>query len=218
MTYLMRKITPLRWTQEQHDIHSNDDINAESLSDLCADENAISTWYVGEKTEENIIKAVTALASGFRSLDELSIVLIDDDMIKKAGLSISETEGFTKIKDYAHLHRDIDQLNAKQLVSLAGIILNSVWNGEIIAINAEELSMWLLKQVNEGKLKFLDLDKNFRVAFSGKIKKLINKKKIQLEDLDEELQRDLQEQWQLNQRGNIMCQNAGNCVNFLRAS
>ena len=89
MTYLMRKITPLRWTQEQHDIHSNEDINAESLSDLCADENAISTWYVGEKTEENIIKAVTALASGFRSLDELSIVLIDDDMIKKAGLPSS---------------------------------------------------------------------------------------------------------------------------------
>lgn len=28
----------------------------------------------------------------------------------------------------------------------------------------------------------------------------------------------LQAQWQLNQRGNIMCQNAGNCVNFLRAS
>lgn len=104
------------------------------------------------------------------------------------------------------------------MVSLAGIILNSVWNGEVIAINAEELSMWLLKKINEGKLKFLDLDKNFRVAFSGKIKRLINKKKIQLEELDEELQRDLQAQWQLNQRGNIMCQNAGNCVNFLRAS
>lgn len=218
MTYLMRKITPLRWTQERRDIRSNGDINADSLSDLCADENAISTWYVGEKTEENIIKAVTALASGFRSLDELNIVLIDDNAIKEAGLNISETEGITKIKEYAHLHRDIDQLNAQQLISLAGIVLNCVWNGEVRAINAEELSLWLLQQINLGKLKFQDLDKNFRVAFSGKIKKLINKRKINLEELDVDLQEKLQTQWSLNQRGTIICRNAGNCPNFLRAS
>lgn len=218
MTYLMRKITPLRWTQERRDIHSNGDINADSLSDLCADENAISTWYVGEKTEENIIKAVTALASGFRSLDELNIVLIDDNVIKEAGLNISETEGITKIKEYAHLHRDIDQLNAQQLISLAGMVLNCVWNGEVRAINAEELSLWLLQQINLGKLNFQDLDKNFRVAFSGKIKKLINKRKINLEELDVDLQEKLQAQWGLNQRGTNICKNAGNCPNFLRAS
>lgn len=214
----MRKITPVRWTQERRDIHSNNDINAEALSDLCADENAISTWYVGEKTEENIIKAVTALASGFRSLDELNIVLIDDNMIREAGLNISETEGITKIREYANLHRDINQLNVQQLVSLAGIILNCIWNDEVIAINAEELSLWILQQINLGKLEFKDLDKNFRISFSAKIKKLINKHKIDLEELDESLQEALQAQWQLNQRGNIMCQNAGNCPNFSRAS
>ena len=214
----MRKITPVRWTQERRDIHSNNDINAEALSDLCADENAISTWYVGEKTEENIIKAVTALASGFRSLDELSIVLIDDDMIKSAGLSISETEGLTRIEEYANLHRDIDQLNVQQLVALAGIVLECVWNGEVRAINAEELSLWILQQINSGKLKFKDLDKNFRISFSSKINKLINTHKVSLEELDDSLQEALKAQWQLNQRGNIMCQNAGNCPDFSRAS
>ena len=44
----------------------------------------------------------------FRSLDELSIVLIDDDMIKSAWLSISEPEGLTRIEEYANLHRDIN--------------------------------------------------------------------------------------------------------------
>ena len=37
------------------------------------------------------------------------------------------------------VRRNIDQLNAKQLVSLAGIILNSIWKDEVRAINAEEL-------------------------------------------------------------------------------
>ena len=99
------------------------------------------------------------------------------------------------------------------MVSLAGIILNSIWKDEVRAINAEELSMWILQQINLGKLKFKDLDKNFRIGFSGKVKK-----KIRLEDLDEELQENLQTQWNLNQRGNIMCQNAGNCAGFLGVS
>lgn len=31
---------------------------------------------------------------------------------------------------------------------------------------------------NLGKLKFKDLDKNFRIGFSGKVKKLIGKRKF----------------------------------------
>lgn len=64
------------------------------------------------------------------------------------------------------------------MVSLAGIILNSIWKDEVRAINAEELSMWILQQINLEKLKFKDLDKNFRIGFSGKVKKLIGKRKF----------------------------------------
>lgn len=200
MAYLMRKITPLRWTQEQLDIKSYEDINAESLGDLCADENAISTWYVGDKSEEEIIKAVTALSSGFRSLDELNVVFIDDRTIKEAGLNISLTKGATKINEYADLHRDIDQLKVSNLVTLAEIILKSVWEGNTKAINAEQLSIWILQQVDMGKLKFSDLDKNFRSGFASKVKKLINKKKVIFEELNEELRDDLKKQWNLNKR------------------
>ena len=64
------------------------------------------------------------------------------------------------------------------MISLAGIILKSIWKDEVRAINAEELSMWILQQINLGKLKFKDLDKNFRIGFSGKVKKLIGKRKF----------------------------------------
>ena len=63
---------------------------------------------------------------------------------------------------------------------MAGIILNSIWKDEVRAINAEELSMWILQQINLGKLKFKDLDKNFRIGFSGKVKKLIGKRKFEI--------------------------------------
>ena len=101
---------------------------------------------------------------------------------------------------------------------MAGIILNSIWKDEVRAINAEELSMWILQQINLGKLKFKDLDKKFSYRIFWKSQKVNRKKKIRLEDLDEELQENLQTQWNLNQRGNIMCQNAGNCAGFLGVS
>lgn len=126
MAYLMRKITLPRWIQEQHEVSCAEDINAESLSDLCADENAISTWYVGDKTETEIKQAVLALASGFRSLDEIKVVFLDDEEIRKAGLSIKSNAGITKIEEYADLHRDIVQLNAGKLIKLADLVLKQV--------------------------------------------------------------------------------------------
>mgnify|MGYP000236565745 FL=1 len=200
MAYLVRKITPPKWIQELHEISCAEDINAETFSDLCADENAISTWYVGNKTDTEIKQAVLALASGFRSLDEIKIVFLDDEEIKRAGLNIEATIGNTKISEYATLHRDIVQLNAGKLLILANLILKQVGNEQTKTINAEELTLWMLQVMKEGKLKFDDLDKNFRSGFAGKVKKLINKKKINLQEFPSDIQDDLQKQWNQNKR------------------
>lgn len=200
MAYLMRKITLPRWIQEPHEVSCADEINAEALSDLCADENAISTWYVGDRTEEEIKRAVLALASGFRALDELKIVFLDDNELKNAGLDVESTPGITKVKEYTNLHRDIVQLNARKLIELAGLVLTQVWKEQIQTINAEDLSLWILQLINEGKLEFEDLDKNFKNGFAAKVKKLINKKKICFGDLRLELQEALQNQWDQNKK------------------
>lgn len=196
----MRKITLPRWIQEPHEVSCAEEINAESLGDLCADENAISTWYVGDKTEEEIKRAVLALASGFRSLDELKIVFLDDDELKNEGLNIKATPGITKVREYANLHRDINQLNAGKLIKLASLVLKQVWREQIQTINAEDLSLWILQIINEGKLEFGDLDKNFKNGFAAKVKKLINKNKICYEELRPELQQSLQNQWDQNKK------------------
>lgn len=196
----MRMITPPRWIQEQHEITCMEDINAESLSDLCAEDNAISTWYVGNKTETEIKQAVLALTSGFRSLDEIKVVFLDDKDIKNAGLSIASNAGVTKIEEYANLHRDIEHLNAGKLIKLADIILKQVWSEQTLTFNAEDIALWMLQLINVGKLDFYSLDKNFRVGFAGKVKKLIAKKKIVLEELCPELQQSLQSQWEQNKK------------------
>ena len=196
----MRKIALSRWIQEPHEISCAEDINAESLVDLCADENAISTWYVGDKTEPEIKKAVLALASGFRTLDEVIVVFLKDEEIRNAGLDIEANKGITKIYEYADLHRDIAQLNAGKLTVLANIVLKQVWNYQIQTVNAEELALWMLQLLNEGKLEFDDLDKNFKSGLAGKVKKLVNKNKVNFGELRLELQETLQKQWDQNRR------------------
>lgn len=189
-----------RWTQEQHEIKSVEDINAEALCDLNAEENAISTWYVGDKTEEELKKAVSALTSGFRSLDSIEIVFIKENVLETAGFNIVKNDGDTKIKDLSNLHRDIIQLKSRQLLVLAEIVQQSVWEGEKQIINTEQISLWLLQQMNHGKLKFDDLNKGFKEGFAGKVKKLIKKKKVVLEELTPELQNDLNSYWKLQTR------------------
>ena len=80
------------------------------------------------------------------------------------------------------------------------MILKQVGNEQTKTINAEELTLWMLQVMKEGKLKFDDLDKNFRSGFAGKVKKLINKKKIDLQEFPSDIQDDLQKQWNQNKR------------------
>ena len=209
----MRMITPPRWIQEQHEITCLEDINAESLSDLSAEENAISTWYVGDKGENEIRHAVLALTSGFRSLDEIKVVYLDVNIIRQAGLSIAETTGITKIEEYANLHRDIDQLNAGKLIQLANIILEQVWNNQTQTFCAEDIALWMLQIINDGKLDFNSLDKNFRKGFASRVKKMINKKKIVLQNLNPSIQQEIERQWEQNKK-RTNCQYENQCPKY----
>lgn len=213
MAYLMRMITPPRWIQEQHEITCLEDINAESLSDLSAEENAISTWYVGDKSENEIRHAVLALTSGFRSLDEIKVVYLDVNIIRQAGLSVAETTGITKIEEYANLHRDIDQLNAGKLIQLANIILEQVWNNQTQTFCAEDIALWMLQIINDGKLDFNSLDKNFRKGFASRVKKMINKKKIVLQNLNPSLRQEIERQWEQNKK-RTNCQYENQCPKY----
>ena len=209
----MRMITPPRWIQEQHEITCLEDINAESLSDLSAEENAISTWYVGDKSENEIRHAVLALTSGFRSLDEIKVVYLDVNIIRQAGLSVAETTGITKIEEYANLHRDIDQLNAGKLIQLANIILEQVWNNQTQTFCAEDIALWMLQIINDGKLDFNSLDKNFRKGFASRVKKMINKKKIVLQNLNPSLRQEIERQWEQNKK-RTNCQYENQCPKY----
>ena len=199
MSYLMRMISPMKeWIQEPPEISDDGMISADAISDLRTTDNCISTWYVGEKSEEDIKKGVLALTSGFRSLEDIKIVFLDDQKLIAAGLTIYETDGDTKIKDYVKLHRDIALLNSSRLQKLAKVIFESIWEENIQIVHRETIICWLLSALNEKKLDFGSLDKNLRQGFAASIDKMVRMKKIIKENIDDEVWESIKQQIEKN--------------------
>lgn len=217
MAYLMRMVDLSKWTQQQNTVHNLGDIDAVSLSDLSADNNEISTWFLKELSEEEIKKAVLALASNFSSLDEVIIVFLNYDDVVKAGLSINNHIGPTKIKEYESLHRNIENLNADKLLTLADLILRKIWSNEIRAVNVEELVSWFLQILNQGVLDFNILNKNFRSGFASKVNKLVKKSKVDEQSLQPFVKKVLKEQLELNKK-KTNCKYEAICPKYSHAS
>ncbi len=201
------------WTQEQPDIVEDGMISADAISDLRTDENCISTWYVGEKGAEDIKKGVLALASGFRSLEEIRIVFLDDRKLCEAGLDIKETDGYTKIEEYKTLHRDIASLNAGKLQKLAKIVLESVWAEDTETIHKDTIVGWMLDALNRRQLIFNSLDKNMRRGFAASVKKMVNTKKVHKDSIREEVWKAIEQQLEANTR-KTTCKFEGECERY----
>jgi len=205
------------WTQEPHEISNEGMISADAIGDLKTTENCISTWYVGDKSDEEIKKAVLALTSGFRSLEDVRIAFLEDSKLKAVGLAIHETDGDTKIKEYIRLHRDIALLNSAKLQKLAKVILESIWEENTTTIHRETIVLWLLSALNEKKLEFRSLDKNLRQCFAASINKLIKAKKVAKGDIDTEVWKSIEEQIEKNSR-KTTCRFEGECERYKKAS
>lgn len=217
MSYLMRMISPMQeWSQESEEVTSNSLISADAISDLKTTDNSISTWYVNNCSEDDIRKGILALASGFRSLDMIKVAFLDYERIS-AGFSVENTDGETKIKEYAGLHRDISMLNAGTLQSLAKLILESVWSENIRVIHKEELTVWMLQALNEEKLDFDALDKNMRMALAASINKMVKKNKITKDDIRKEVWDDIERQVNINKK-KTNCKFEIDCERYKKAS
>lgn len=185
MEYLMRMISPMKvWTQSPSDISSESDISADAISDLSAQDNAISTWSVGTNTPDEKRKGIIALVSAFRALEDIKVVYINKDELIDKGFVLEQTEGDTKIEEYKRLHYDIAQLNAGKLQTLADIVLQNIWNDHVEVIHKDDLAKWLLSALNDNLLAFDSLEKNFKQGLAIRIRKLVNARVIQKEKIN----------------------------------
>lgn len=181
MGYLVRMINKEQnWSQYQQGIPQIDQIKADSISELVTSDNCISTWYID--TPKNIDRAVLALASGFRNLDSIKLVLLDIEKLEKCGLTAKQSEetGLTKAKGYEKYHYDIIDLNYQRLGKLAQFIISTLHDSGAVNIEKKDIIAVLSQALVDEIVDFDCLDKNLKAGLASAIMKELKKNNTRL--------------------------------------
>lgn len=158
---LVRKINRAKWM-------SGDNIKEPPAADaitgcLRTTKNTLSVWRINNEAE--LEEAVLAIVSGQDHLEAIDVVMLEDEYFVKCAISTEETEGLTPVTDLKDTHIDLCSLD--------------FWT---IGMVAEHI----IERIKKDKLK------RFREAELTKIiKNAIAKKRLELADLKEGIQKKL---------------------------
>lgn len=179
MALLARMYHTSRWTQVNDNILDILDLDADSVSDLSVKDHTISTWIVNDGDKQDIDKVVVALASCFKTMDSISLVLLDFDELKKKSFEIKETVSKgTKIESYANLHRDIVVNKSRELLELSKIVLKQIVLKKTVRYNTDMITKMMLCLMKSRKMEFNVLNDRFKDDLAKRVDTLIQKRII----------------------------------------
>ena len=98
-------------------------------ADLRTQSNTLSFWRCGSANDNEIDDAVLALAAGRDRIAKLELVWVREADLQEDGLSLSETEGRTPVRDLVAHHVDVQQLDFDQLAKVTGRVLAALAEG-----------------------------------------------------------------------------------------
>jgi len=91
------------------------------LADLCTAGNTLSVWEVDD-AKTNLDAVVTALAATSDNLSNLDYALFDRNLLSDLKIEAKSVSGTSPFEDANRWHRDLVELSASKIVSLARAI------------------------------------------------------------------------------------------------
>jgi hypothetical protein len=123
MPLLIRRINRVKWEQIVN-TGIDKDVSADAITNcLKTFNNDLSVWHI--ESDKDLEKAILALITG-RSQTKLStlhIVIIDETVALNKGLSLSNTNGDTVVKELINTHKDLTNLTYSKLGIVKDLIL-----------------------------------------------------------------------------------------------
>jgi hypothetical protein len=98
-------------------------VPADALTDLRADNNALSVWRV-ESDQSNLSPVILAVTSGRQRIDKLYYTLIDETILGPINIALISMEAKTPCMEANLLHCDLIELTARKVVTLAHEMMN----------------------------------------------------------------------------------------------
>jgi len=159
MSFLVRKINKAKWYQI--DIMQSDDVSSDAITNcLKTTKNTLSVWHI--ETENDIDKAVLAIAANQEHLDTIDVVILDEISLNNYNLNIIVSLGATPVKSLMEAHRDIAELTFTKLGLVKDHIVQRIRNQKIKRYNVNSLKKILTNAINDGLLQKEDLKESIR--------------------------------------------------------
>lgn len=159
MSYLVRKITRIKWLGEIKD--NPFDIPADTItSELRSMHNTLSVWEI--KQEESIEQAVIALATAGDRLDTIDVVWIPKNELQKKQIECVGTPGNTPIKDLQDTHIDLSNMNYFKIGLFAESIINNIAAQRIKRYTTKNLRRIFKAAIQDGMFSKADLPEKIR--------------------------------------------------------
>lgn len=150
MSLIVRKINRAKW--EQSDYHNSNDVSADAIT-LCmkTDGNTLSVWHI--TSENDIDKAVLAMATGCERIDKMDFVIIDVGLINKNNLTLNSTPGITPVDSMVESHRNIADLTYSKLGFVKDIIVDKLKNNQTKHYTKSDLKKLILNAIEVGLIQ-----------------------------------------------------------------
>ena len=122
MTFVFRKIDHKSWWRPDRDTSENwlpkDELRADALQDLKTENNALSVYLLSD--DESALDRVIAACAGTRNcVNEVDYVLVDSNVIGDLDFTVRDVLGRTPDDEVNKWHRDLCELSATKLLTLA---------------------------------------------------------------------------------------------------
>ncbi len=151
MAYLARKIVDEFWSLDDGVPSEAVTVVADPITnDMRTQSHELSVWRI--ETLNDIREAVVALTAMYTRLQYIDMVAIDEAAILSRGLTITEELALTPVVDLRDTHRNISNLTARDLGSVAICVFDSIKEGRVWTFTDGEVKDLLNEAISKGRL------------------------------------------------------------------
>jgi len=125
------------------------DIPADRISDLRTEENQLSIWMLKEDKSE-LSRCLSAFAANRMRLTKLDYMIFNVDLLSELNLDYIESKSNLRDKEINILHRDIINLSAKKLFSLAQVLTSKC---ELGRKEKQDVASLLIESIDKGWIR-----------------------------------------------------------------
>ncbi len=156
---LVRKISKSKWFQI--DIRKDNDVSADAITNcLKTTNNTLSVWSI--ENEDDIEKAILAIASNLDHIETIDIVILNDEVLQESGIKIITSKGNTPIESLKEIHRDLSELTFSKLGNVKDHIVERIRNDKLRRFTKGKLKKILRDAIEKGFLELDDLNESVR--------------------------------------------------------